>query len=88
VMGEDVLKPNGAWRAYDTLRADPRVIFVPEQAGFSDHWRSQANRISGGPNGWTDAYLAAFSSHGDLTLVTFDRGFSTSGSSGVLTLSI
>ena len=33
VMGEDVLQPHLAWQVYDELRADPRVVFLPERVG-------------------------------------------------------
>jgi toxin-antitoxin system PIN domain toxin len=59
VMGEDVLQPRLAWQVYDELRADPRVVFLPERAGFSEYWRRTGDLISGGPNAWTDSYLAA-----------------------------
>jgi toxin-antitoxin system PIN domain toxin len=79
VMGVDVLEPVSAWRAYDTLRADPRVLFLAEQAGFSEYWRKAGESVIGGPNVWTDAYPGALAAHADLTVVTFDRGFRAAG---------
>jgi toxin-antitoxin system PIN domain toxin len=87
VMGEDVLQPRLAWQVYDELRADPRVVFLPERAGFSEYWRRTGDLISGGPNAWTDSYLAAFASHTECTVVTFDRRFKAISNCGVLTLS-
>jgi uncharacterized protein len=87
VMGEDVLDPIRAWQVYDDLRADPRAIFLPEQIGFSERWRQAAAQISGGPNSWTDSYLATFASHTESTVVTFDRRFKAVSDCGVLTLS-
>jgi len=87
VMGEDVLEPSRAWNIYDQLRADPRVIFVPEQIGFSEYWRRAGNEISGGSNAWTDSYLAAFGAHTKSTVVTFDRRFKSVSNCDVLTLS-
>lgn len=75
VMGEDALSPRQAWDTYDTARLDSRISFRQEEAGFSEFWREIGEEISGGPNAWTDAYLAAFASHADLTIITFDRRF-------------
>lgn len=87
VMSEDVLEPVRAWQVYDELRADQRIIFLPEQIGFSEHWRKAGEQISGGANAWTDAYLAAFASHAQSTVVTFDRRFKAICNCDVLTLS-
>lgn len=86
VMGEDVLDPAHAWRIYDQLRSDSRVIFLPEQAAFSEHWRASGNQIVGGPNAWTDAYLAVFAIHANATVVTFDLRFRAMGNCAVRTL--
>ncbi|HWG22021.1 MAG TPA: TA system VapC family ribonuclease toxin [Terracidiphilus sp.] len=86
VMGEDVLDPIHAWRVYDDLRSDPQIIFLPEQAGFSEYWRQVGDQIAGGPNAWTDAYLAAFAAHAGATVVTFDRRFKAIGNCDVLPL--
>ena len=87
-MGEDVLEPAAAWQAYDQLRSDPQIIFLPEQAGFSEHWRRAGDQIVGGPSAWTDAYLAAFAAHADATIVTFDRRFRAIGKCDVVSLSV
>lgn len=86
VMGEDVLEPADAWRVYDALRAAPQVIFLPEQTGFNDHWRQIGDKITGGPNTWTDAYLAAFAGHVSATVATFDRGFRGLGKCSIYNL--
>lgn len=75
VMGKDVLSPVEAWRVYDEWRADDRVIFLAEPSEFSERWRRLGGQISGGPNVWTDAYLAAFAAHANATIVTLDRKF-------------
>ena len=74
VMGKDVVSPAEAWRVYDAWRSDDRVIFLPERAEFSE-WRQLGKQISGGPNAWTDAYLAAFALHAKATIVTLDGKF-------------
>src|SRR5882757_11302446 len=75
VMGKDALPPVEAWRVYDEWRSDDRVIFLPERANFGEQWRQFGNQISGGPNVWTDAYLAAFALQTNATVVTLDRTF-------------
>lgn len=79
VMGKDVLPPAKAWRVYDEWRSDDRVIFLPEPAGFSEEWRQLGGQIAGGPNVWTDAYLAAFTLHLNATVITLDRKFLSLG---------
>jgi predicted nucleic acid-binding protein len=74
-LGKDVLSPVEAWHVYDEWRSDDRMIFLPERADFSEEWRRLGNRISGGRNIWTDAYLAAFALHINATVVTLDRAF-------------
>lgn len=83
VMGRDVLSPVQAWRVYDEWRSDDRVVFLPEGAGFSEQWQQSRAQIPGGPNAWTDAYLAAFAVHADMTVVTLDRKFLPLGNAPV-----
>lgn len=75
VMEDEVLSPPDAWRIYDQWRADSRVAFLHEGADFSERWRKQGNGIVGGPNAWTDAYLAVFAEHINAAVITFDRAF-------------
>ena len=75
VMGANVVSAAEAWRLYDAFCQDSRVRQLPEPPGLESEWRTQAAGQLRGPNFWTDAYLAAFASAADLTIVTFDRGF-------------
>jgi toxin-antitoxin system PIN domain toxin len=79
VMSEDVLSASQGWSVYHELLADRRVIFLPEQAGFTECWQESVKGILGGPNAWTDAYLTAFAAHVDATVVTLDRRFPVFG---------
>jgi len=79
VMQADVLTPSEAWRAYDSFRADSRILFLPESVRFSQRWRRAESEISSSPNAWTDAYLAVFARRVNATVVTFDRGFKAVG---------
>jgi len=83
VMGQDVLTPGQAWNVYAQWRMDPRVDFLLEPAGFGERWRELGDKVVGGPNAWTDAYLAAFAVVTDATIVTLDRKLSTLGAAKV-----
>jgi hypothetical protein len=87
VMGVDVLSPQHAWRIYDAWRMDPRVLFLEEPPGFSAQWRFHGEKIRGGPNAWTDAFLATFSTSTNSTVVTLDRRFVTLDIAQVIVLS-
>ena len=86
VMGDGAQTPEQAWRIYDILNSDQRIIFLPEPPAFSNCWRETGNLITGGPNAWTDAYLAAFSSCAQVTVATFDRRFKALSSCSLLKL--
>ena len=75
VMAGGALTPAAAWRALDAYLADTRFDIVSEPAKLEEHWRTVSKRPSGGPNFWTDAYLAAFAAEAGHTLVTFDKAF-------------
>jgi hypothetical protein len=83
VMGQDVLTPRQAWRVYDQWRMDPRVDFLLEPAGFGERWRELGDKVVGGPNAWTDAYLAAFAAAADAAIVTLDRKLNSLGAARV-----
>jgi predicted nucleic acid-binding protein len=85
-MGKDVLSPVEAWLVYDEWRTDDRVIFLPERTGFSQEWRQLGGKIAGGPNVWTDAYLAVFASHTNATVITLDRTFPPLGKGAIKSL--
>jgi predicted nucleic acid-binding protein len=85
-MGKDVLSPAEAWRIYDEWHTDDRVIFLQERAEFTEVWRQLGKQLAGGPNVWTDAYLAAFAIHGSATIVTLDSKFSALGNVSIRSL--
>jgi len=82
-MGPDVLTPRQAWRVYGQWRMDPRVDFLLEPAGFGERWRELGDKVVGGPNAWTDAYLAAFASATDAAIVKLDRKLNSLGAARV-----
>lgn len=64
-----------AWTLYDRIRADRRILFEEEPADLETHWRSLSGLSIRSHRLWTDTYLAALASAGDLEVVTFDHGF-------------
>jgi toxin-antitoxin system PIN domain toxin len=64
-----------AWRLYDGLFSDPRVVYAEEPGGIEPLWRGHTQRQSFSPKVWNDAYLAAFAEAANFEVVSFDRGF-------------
>jgi toxin-antitoxin system PIN domain toxin len=64
-----------AWRAYDDLFHDPRVVFSEEPDDLEIFWREYTRRRSFSPKVWNDAYLAAFARAAGFERVSFDQGF-------------
>jgi hypothetical protein len=76
VMGEDgVLTQAEAWKTYDRWFENERVCLLAEPPAIEPEFRSLSSHNRAAPKAWTDAYLAAFASGADLTLVSFDQGF-------------
>ena len=78
VLGQFVLDQTGAWKVYDRLIADDRVVFVNEPIGAEQSWRELSKHYQASSNLWTDAYLAAFAAGWRLHVVTFDQAFARS----------
>ena len=76
VFPNDALFLPDAWRAYDEMISDERVVFAEEPVDLELAWRTLTQSKTFSPNVWTDAYLAAFAQAADFELVTFDQGFS------------
>lgn len=79
-----VLRPYGnrpltsrqAWRAYEALRADDRIVMRREEpASLEDHWSRFALRDTASPKLSMDAYLAGFALAAGLRMVTTDTAF-------------
>jgi predicted nucleic acid-binding protein len=62
------------------------VIFLSERKDFTEQWRQLGNQISGGPNAWTDAYLAVLAGHNNATVITLDRAFRSIGKAAITPL--
>ena len=73
IMGEDAIERSQAWRTYDQLWADERVLWAYEPAELDAVWRAISARDDKSHKLWTDDYLAAFAQASDATLITLDR---------------
>ena len=74
--GNPPLTNQQAWRAYEALLADDRIVFrAQEPAGLDLRWKQLALRDTASPKLWMDAYLAAFALAGGYQMVTTDAAF-------------
>jgi predicted nucleic acid-binding protein len=73
-MGDEVMTQPQAWAAYDRWQQDPRVELADEPTEIEARFRALTRLRQPATKDWADAYLAAFATVGQLTLVTFDRG--------------
>ena len=65
-----------AWKAYDALLADDRIVLRAEEpAGLETRWKQFALRDTASPKLWMDAYLAGFALAGGYRMVTTDAAF-------------
>jgi len=76
IMGQFVQSQRDAWRHYDQLAQDPRVVFLSEPPRLEAAFRSLTQAGSPLHGLWTDAYLASFAIESQVRLATFDQGFS------------
>lgn len=68
-----------AWRVYDRLFEDDRVVFVSEPAGVERRFREYAHGRMASPKLWADAWLLAFARAAEGTIITFDRALAGRG---------
>ncbi|HXP55840.1 MAG TPA: TA system VapC family ribonuclease toxin [Streptosporangiaceae bacterium] len=73
IMRDDAIDRSQAWRTYNQLWADERVLWVDEPAELDAVWRAISARDDKSHRLWTDDYLAAFAQAGEATLITLDR---------------
>jgi uncharacterized protein len=84
VMSDEVMTQPQAWAVYDRWLKDPRVEFVDEPPEIEARFRALTRLRQPATKDWADSYLAAFSTVGQLTLVTFDRGLRSKAKSAIL----
>ena len=59
--GNPPLTNEKAWKVFDDLVADDRIVLrAGEPAGLDARWKQFASRDAASPKLWMDAYLAAF----------------------------
>ena len=74
--GDPPLSNDSAWDAYESLIADDRIVFQPDEpVGIEQYWKEYSRRATASPKLWMDAYLAAFARATDYRLVTTDAAF-------------
>ena len=77
LFGNEALRLSEAWACYDALMADSRLVFALEPPGLDHLWRRLTMVESYSPKVWNNAYLVAFAMAAGLTMVTFDKAFSS-----------
>ena len=61
-----------AWRAFEALAADPRVVYLDEPPALTSVFKSLTQVARPAHKRWTDAFLAGFALGYGLEVVTFD----------------
>ena len=84
VMKDEVMTQPQAWAAYDRWLRDSRVEFVDEPPQMEARFRALTRLRQPATRSWADAYLAAFASVGQMTLVTFDHALRSKVRSSIL----
>lgn len=85
--GNPPLTNNEAWAAYESLVADDRIVFQPDESeGLERRWKEFALRRTASPKLWMDAYLAAFALAAGCRMVTTDPAFKQFGGLDLLLL--
>ena len=88
IMGADnVQSQQQAWRAFETLAEDSRVVFLDEPPTLTPVFKMLTQSPFPAHKQWTDAYLAAFAQCLALEIVTFDAGFKSFTTQSVRLLS-
>ena len=85
-MQAEVKNQIDAWKTYDSLIGDPRVMFCPEpdSDAIEDEFRALTTGSRFASQQWQDAYLAAFAKSCNLILVTLDGALSKLASGALL----
>lgn len=68
-----------AWRVYDRLYEDERVLFLPQPPDVETRFRKLAAGRAASPKVWADAWLLSAAEAAGGTLVTFDRALAGRG---------
>jgi len=68
-----------AWRVYDSLLVDERVVFSPEDSRADRVFRTNTTGPASAPKVWADAWLLAVAEAAGGILVTFDKALASRG---------
>jgi toxin-antitoxin system PIN domain toxin len=68
-----------AWRVYDRLYDDDRVMFVSEPPEVERRFREKASGRTASPKIWADAWLLAVAQAAGGILITFDKALASRG---------
>jgi uncharacterized protein len=68
-----------AWRVYDRLYDDDRVMFVSEPPEVERLFREKASGRTASPKLWADAWLLAVAQAAGGVLITFDKALASRG---------
>ena len=68
-----------AWRVYDRLYDDDRVVFMSEPPEVDERFREKASGRTASRKLWADAWLLALADAADGILVTFDKALASRG---------
>ena len=79
VMDGKPLSVAEAWRVYDRLYDDDRVMFISEPPGVEKRFREKASGRTASPKLWADAWLLALAQAAEGILVTFDKALASRG---------
>lgn len=78
IMGPaNVQTQEQAWRVYESLARDPRIVYMDEPPGLTAGFKSLTQTPQPAQKRWSDAFLAAFAKCLGLELVTFDADFTS-----------
>ncbi len=79
VMNDNPLSLDAAWRVYDSLLEDDRVVFSPEHSRADTIFRTIATGPARASKVWADAWLLAVAEAAGGVLVTFDKALAARG---------
>jgi toxin-antitoxin system PIN domain toxin len=79
VMENKPLSFDEAWRVYDSLLADDRVVFSSEHSRVDTFFRTNTTGPASAPKVWADAWLLAVAEAAGGVLVTFDKALAERG---------
>ena len=77
VMNGKPLTMKAAWKLYDRLFVDERVVYMSETAEVERYFRRCTSDNLSLPKGWADSWLLAMAETHDGTIVTFDAGLAS-----------